>query len=164
MSKYVSETAAAKRLKAYVVMKGRRHVATVQAHYSDSRCLVNVRQDDDAAARSALKNHSFLNRHAMDYEDARRLIFQRAAASGYGYDKFAAALAGMWIDGHRMSDHQEHGKIPPKGADVFPADYIPPKGYKLANWCPEKAGWKNCYRLGGLRYLEDIGYTVVRAI
>ena len=71
MSKYVRETAAGKSISAYVIMKGARHVATVQAHFSNGgRCLVNVW-----------------------HTDGREM--QHASAGGYGYDKFTAALSGL---------------------------------------------------------------------
>ncbi len=155
MTKYVSDTAAAKSLSAYAIMKGRRHVATVKAHHGNSRCLVNVEQDQDAIERCARASKDWLKNS---------WFVQSASASGYGYDKFTAALAGMWIDGHRMADHCEPGKVPPKGAKVFPADYLPPKGYRLANWSSEHAGWLNCYKLDGLNYLRDLGYTVVQVL
>lgn len=155
MTKYVSETAAAKQISAYVVMKGRRHVATVRVFHGD-RCLVNVHQDGDAVERSIAK--------AGKLWSGNKYGFQYATASGWGYDKFASALGGLWIDGHRMADHSEPGKVPPKGAEVFPRDYVAPKGYRLTNWCSKRGGFMSCYKLPGLDYLRDIGYIVVQAI
>lgn len=115
MSKYVNETAAAKSLSAYVILNRKgEHVATVKAHFSNGgTCLVNV--------------HDFNSK-----DDG----FQHAKAGGYGYDKFTAALRGMKIDGHAMSDHSEHGQAPrpPKGRKTYPADFKLPKGYELANY------------------------------
>jgi hypothetical protein len=112
MSKFVSETAAGKSVSAYVILNPKgKHVATVKAHFSNGGvCLVNV--------------HDFGGE------------FQHAKASGYGYDKFTAALAGMTIDGHAMTDHCSCKKAPkpPKGRLTFPRDYKAPKGYSLANF------------------------------
>jgi len=154
MSHFVMETAAAKSLSAYAVMKGRRHVATVRAWHG-ARCLVNVHQDQDAHQRCAAKSTTY---------DGSGYGFQWGSAGGSGYDRFTKALSGLWIDGHRMSDHGEPGKIPPKGSTVFPADYIPPKGYRVTNWSSELGGFLSCYRLPGLEYLRDIGYTVVQVL
>lgn len=111
-NKYVTDTKAGKSLSAYIVLnKKGEHIATVRAHYSDSGvCLVNV-HDDKAG-------------------------FQHATAGGYGYDKFTAALSGMTIDGHKMSNHcsTEKAPKPPKGRVTFPHGFKVPKGYSLANW------------------------------
>lgn len=155
MSQYVMETAAAKALSAYVVMKGRRHVATVRAFHG-ARCLVNVHQDQDGIERCRKKSKGVWM--ANEYG------FQWSSASGYGYDRLTAALGGLWIDGHRLADHGTPGKIPPKGSTVFPAEYIPPKGYRVTNWSSELGGFLSCYRLPGLEYLRDIGYTVVQVL
>lgn len=150
--KYVSETKAGKSISAYVIMKGRRHVATVRVHYGDTgRVLVNVFQDDDDAAKRTAKATGTVE------------IFQEASANGYGYDKLNAALAGLWIDGHQITDHCER-QIVPVSQGVFPHDYVAPKGYYLTNWSPEANGWRNCYRVAGLDYLRDHGYTIVQAI
>lgn len=110
MTKYVSDTKAGKAISAYIVLtKKGEHVATVRAHYSDGgNCLVNV-HDNKAG-------------------------FQSARAGGYGYDKFNAALSGLTIDGHAMSDHCGERIKPPKGAPCFPATYKARKGYTLANY------------------------------
>lgn len=193
MTKYVRETAAAKSLSAWIILKGSRHVATVQAHYGSSRVLVNIWQSG----------------HEL----------QTGTASGYGYDKLTAALAGLTVDGHQLTDHcaRLDAPKPPKGnAGLYPSDYKPRKGFSLANYCRasratgrilraydwqerareslgigkdsdpaswaqvnEKAialeqewresddcvtGYSDCYREPGLRYLEKIGYSVHSAI
>jgi hypothetical protein len=145
MSKYVNETAAAKSLSAYVILNPKgQHVATVKAHFSNSRrCLVNV--------------HCF--------KDG----FQHATAGGYGYDKFSHALRGMTIDGHAMTDHCSRDKAPkpPKGRHTFPRDYKPRKGYSLANFgrVSKATGgrfyrdhWQNlaCDALGVARDMEGL--------
>jgi hypothetical protein len=111
-TKYVHDTKAGKSISAYVVLnKKGEHVATIKAHFSDGgTCLVNV--------------------HDFNGE------FQHATAGGYGYDKFTAALSGMTIDGHKMTNHasSEDAPKPPKGHKLYPRDYQPKKGYSLANY------------------------------
>ena len=125
MAKYVRETNAAKSLSAYVILKGSREVATVQMHHA-AACLVNVWQNGDAAVRSAAKGKG--------EPEAFRL--QTSRASGYGYDKATAALAGLIIDGHVLTDHCARLDAPrkPKGSPCYPEGYKPPKGFRLANW------------------------------
>lgn len=62
------------------------HVATVQACWTkNGMCYVDVW-------------NSSLSKTQTDGP-------QQGKASGYGYDKFAAALRNMMIDGHKMFDH-----------------------------------------------------------
>jgi hypothetical protein len=166
MTKYVRETAAGKSISALVILNPKgKHVATVQAYYGNSgRVLVNVW-------------------HA--YQKGKETPeMQHASAGGYGYDKFTAALSGLIIDGHTMSNHCSREGAPkyPKGRNSFPSDFKPPKGYSLANWAdgsktypdtgarvhsrlaPDESGYSDCYRKEGLKYLEAIGYQVITAI
>lgn len=112
-TKYVSETKAGKSVSAYVILnKKGEQVAIVRAHFSDGgTCIVNVW--DNASPE-----------------------MQFGKAGGYGYDKFTAALSGMTIDGHELSDHssRQDAPKPPKGRRTFPADYKPRKGFSLANY------------------------------
>jgi hypothetical protein len=152
MSKYVHDTAAAKKISAHVILrKDGTEVASVQGHHG-ARVLVNVR------------NYGQDNPSAQD--EATR--FQSSSAGGYGYDKYTAALSGMVIDGHKLSNHCGVRVELPEGKTRFPADYKPEPGYRLANWCSanedEPEGYMSCYRLEGLRYLEAIGYRVIQAI
>lgn len=115
---YVLETAAAKAISAYVVLNRKgENVAIIRAHFGNSRVLVNV-HDNKAG-------------------------FQHGTASGYGYDKFTAALRGLTIDGHELSDHCGARIKPPNGARVFPSNYKPRKGYTLANYCTVDAATGN---------------------
>lgn len=194
MSKQVRETAAGKSVSAYVILNRKgEHVADVQAHFSDSGTVaVDVwNHGDGPCERSA---------RAMGYklDDAGRISegkhagqwpyrvagLQQGRAGGYGYDKFTAALSGLVIDGHVMSNHCDLGKKPkpPKGLQRWPRDAKPPKGYAFANYQarfitfglnPEKHeregfsgndGYESCYRLEGLKYLEAFGYRVIQAI
>lgn len=157
--KNVQETAAGKSISAWVILNRKREfVATVRAHYGNSgRVLVNI-WDNKAG-------------------------FQSASAGGYGYDKLGAALAGLSVDGHKLSDHcsRDGAPKPPRGRVTYPQDYKPPRGYHLANWADgskryddgskrypripdNEAGFTDCYREQGFRYLQALGYHVIRAI
>lgn len=183
MVQYVRETAAGRSISAWVILKGSREVATVQSHYSNGgRVLVNVWQESEAAERSAkAATRDGVKLKPEEYREPMR--FQSASAGGGGYDKFTAALSGMYIDGHRMSDHASHrgAPRPPKGRKTFPADYKAPAGYSLANYVdgskrypdgdrvhsgiPEmEAGYMSCFRKEGLKFLEARGYRVIQAI
>lgn len=108
--KRIYETSAAKSLKAYVILsRGGKLVARVLAHYGDSVCRVEVNDEKSDA-------------------------MQVGSARGGGYDKFTAALSGLTIDGHVMSDHCGERAKPPRGLNYFPSDYKPRPGYSLANW------------------------------
>lgn len=135
MSKYVRETAPAKSVSATVIMKGARHVATVQAHYGSSRVLVNVWQESEAYRKSFTKAHNAPTTDSeLDRAAYELFAFQQGTASGYGYDKFAAALSGLIIDGHTMGNHCEFWRKPPKGRATFPETAKAPKGWSFANW------------------------------
>jgi hypothetical protein len=140
MSKQVRETNAAKSIRAYVILNPKgRHVATVQAHYGNSLVMVDVWHNDGAP-------------------------LQQGRASGYGYDKFTAALSGLVIDGHVMADHCGERLKPPRGNDVWSRDAECKRGYRFSNWSVEKAGWASCHKESGLDYLKALGYTIIAAI
>jgi hypothetical protein len=143
--KQVRETKAGKSISAWIVLNpAGEEVANIQAYYADSGGVtVDV-----------------FNYRASKSSEA--LPYQQGHAGGYGYDKFAAALSGLEIDGVKMSDHCG-GSIPmPEGG--FPRDFTPPPGFHLANWMNETGGYSSCYRSHGLRYLEETGYRVIQAI
>lgn len=162
-TKYVSDTAAGKSISAWIIMKRRRHIATVRAHFSNGgTCTVNV------------FNHGDKNKSAAENG------FQHGSASGYGYDKLIAALSGLKIDGHRLTNHCEGSKQSPDGR-LWPRDAVAPKGWHFANWTSfnfvkkgedservelpkSQQGYSSCYRESGLKYLEAIGYQVIQAI
>lgn len=141
---------------AYVILNRKgQHVSTVRANWSDNRngavCTVQVLNFAPYSER------------------------QSASAGGGGYDKFTSALARLTVDGIRMSDHCGMSLKPPRGQKLFPADYKPRKGYRLANYIqgeraasyglPDGAsGYLSCYRDDGLRYLEALGYRVIQAL
>ena len=184
MAKYVSDTAAGRSISAWVIMRGSRQVAIVRAHYGSSRVLVNITQDDKAAERSekAAARDGVKFKAVQDWGSP--MGFQQGEASGYGYDKFASAMRGLYIDGHRMCDHSSRygAPKPPKGRKLFPTDYQPPKGYSLANYIGKEIGvgfsgerspnpryegeegYSDCYRRENLKYLEANGYRVIQAI
>lgn len=153
--KYVSETSAAKSISVYVILKRHREIARVLAHFSNGgTCLVNV------------FNYGDKNKSA-------HLNAQSGRAGGYGYDKFTAALAGLEIDGHKLTNHCGGRKNPPPSG-VWPRDAVAPRGWSFANWhyrdsegneLPKsKRGWSSCYRKSGLDYLKALGYTVIHAL
>ena len=145
--KQVRETAAGKSISAWVVLKNGKEVATVQAHYGQSRVMVDV----------------------WDYGKE----LQQGHAGGYGYDKFTAALRGLIIDGQTMYDHcgqndetkkiladYKAGKINQKQAD----NKAKKIGARFANWRQDENKYSGLYMLDGLNRLSAIGYTVIQAI
>lgn len=181
--KYVRETAAGRNVSAWVIMKGARHVATIQARYG-AAVLVNVFNRGDSDVKS-LKAYIRDNGAPKVRDIDGALIdmgtpegLQRAAAywnqygtaGGYGYDKETAAMSGLYVDGLRLSDHCEESKKPPKGLPCFPADYKAPRGWSLANhsrwirtnkdspWLALDMGQKGLVRLMGApaEYREDL--------
>lgn len=154
MTIYVTDTAAAKSVSAYIILnKKGEHVATVRAHYSNSGiCLVNV-HDDKAG-------------------------FQYARARGYGYDKFASALSGMTIDGHEMNDHCGTNDATKRMLNAYhvamAVELIPVAdqrvwekkaakiGARFANW--RDGRYESLYLEAGLDKLRLFGYRVISAI
>ncbi len=101
--KYVRDTAAGKSISATVIMRGTRHVATIQAHYANSGGVrVDVWQTDQRALERCAAAHARAFGPGALADD---FMHQQGHASGYGYDKYAAALRGILIDGIRMADH-----------------------------------------------------------
>jgi hypothetical protein len=158
MAKYVQDTNAAKSISAFIILdKKGKLVAKVQAHYGNSTVLVNV----------------------FDYTG--NLDMQAGKASGYGYDKFTAALSGLIIDGHTMADHC--GKVPEceekkaKLMKAYLADNRPYNesakeynekarklGARWANFNTEKGKFTSLHFESGLNRLQMLGYQVIQAI
>ncbi len=156
MSVYVRDTAAAKSVRAILILKGARKVATVQVHYGNSgSCLVNIWQETESAARSAAaREKAGKPFKAVCYESPG--AFQYARAGGYGYDKLTAALAGMNVDGHELTDHCGARLKMPKGLPLFPRDFKAHKGYSLANYCTiSRATGGRIYRDEWMRRAAD---------
>ena len=200
---YVRESKAAGAISAYVILKGTRHVATVQIHYGSgggvqADCwqygeprersaryyerveLPRILASKWASAADKRKARAVLQRGEKTFgpfsvPDPEAFTYQTGKAGGYGYDKKTAALSGMIIDGHKLTNHCGASAKPPRGLDYYPADFKPPKGYRTANYfgpsggyrkgAPEGVtGYADCYRLEGFGYLEAIGYRVIQAI
>lgn len=136
MRRQVRETQAGKSLSAWVILKGRKGVvAEVHAHFGCTGTVI------------------------VDVWDNGMLVYQ-GRATGYGYDKFTAALSGAVIQGVRITDHCGEQKSRPKGEATFPSNSEAPKGYRFANYNSQASGWANCYRTSGLEILEAYGFTV----
>lgn len=136
--KQVRETAAAKTLSVYVVLKKGEIVATIQSHHSNSGvCTVDV-----------------WGKTSIQYQ---------GRAAGFGYDKFTAALSGAVIEGVPITDHCGGKKVKfPKGLDHYPTDFKPPKGYYLCNG--HVKGYSSCYRKSGLDILYHYGIKVKQVL
>lgn len=201
MAKQVRETTAGAAISAYVVLnKKGEHVATVNAHYSNGGAVtVDVWNHGAAVMRSfetARKNgrvsEKALAAHAdraPDYykEQADRIDWtardlyglQQGRAGGYGYDKFAAALAGLIIDGHTMADHcgrvpeaekaraallRRYAKAVAAGANGNGKEWrekAARMGCHFANWGER---FESLHFIDGLNRLQALGYRVIRAI
>lgn len=166
MSKRVQDTKAGQELSAWVVInKKGEFLSRIQAHYSSRGTVtVNVENMDGSG-------------------------MQIGRASGYGYDKFTAAISGLNVAGVEITNHcGDQLKKPRKG--YFTKDHKLPRGYRLANYTlfdtrtkqraqidersPEGkaliesgvivAGYGNAYRDGGLDILRAYGLRLIRAI
>lgn len=102
--KYVRDTKAAQAIAATVVLDKRGvRVATVHEYCSASgSVLVDVFTNGDKALER--------NAKALGLKDPIDAIHQQGKASGYGYDKSAAAMAGLYVDGIQLTDHCGHSK------------------------------------------------------
>lgn len=206
MANQVRETKAGAAISAYIVLdKKGAHVATVNAHYSDGgrvtldawnigKAVIRSFETARKTGRVSEKALAALAEKAPDYykeqterEDwAARDMFglQQSSAGGYGYDKFAAALAGLIIDGHTIANHC--GQVPEdeKKRAALMRSYIkavesgaPAAGKEwrekaarigchFTNWtkCGESERWASLYFEHGLSRLECFGYRVIQAI
>jgi hypothetical protein len=158
MSVYANESKAWTRATGYVILKGAREVARIYvAHPAGGAGLLRVTcfQHSQSAEKSAAVLAKIGRKGA-----AASARVQHGSAGGYGYDKKTAALSGLVIDGHQLSDHCGMRKKAPR-AGFWPRDAKAPRGWRFANWDTEKGGYADCYRSEGLRYLQEIGYTVI---
>lgn len=144
--KHARDYAPFKNVSAYVVFRPNwEQVATIHVYFGNSNCVVTI------YAKGA------------DNPDNYPKPAQVGSAGGYGYDKLTAALSGLTVDGIELTDHCGERLPLPEDKEVFPRDFEPPKGYSLANYSSELGGWRDCYRLSGLKYLKAIGYHVIQA-
>jgi hypothetical protein len=155
---------------AYVVLnKKGLHVATVQARYGSGGGV----QVDVWAAKPGETWHSLVHQHK---------------AGGYGYDKFAAALAGAVIDGHKLANHCGYGdaaheekkavllrqyqRAVTQGLTREETAAYEEKarriGCRFANWNTPAVGqphaWGSLHTVAGLERLEMLGYRVIKAL
>lgn len=158
MATFANETKAWSRATGYVIFKGSRLVARIYVAFpQDGAGLLRVTCFQDSKA--AQKSEPVLLKTGRKPHESTGYV-QHGSAGGYGYDKKTSALSGMVIDGHALSDHcGRRKKAPPSGA--WPHEAKAPRGWRFANYSQEKGGWTDCYRLEGLRYLQELGYTVV---
>lgn len=191
MTKQVRETKAAQSIRAIVVLnKKGEHVATVQSHYADGgTVIVDVWNEGDATKRcfdtaDKLGKVSQASRDDRAESEWRLFGLQQGRAGGGGYDKLAAALSGLMIDGHTMADHC--GQVPEaeKARAKLLADYrkafnaaggLSPAdddvwqkkaaklGCRFANWSTPE-GWQSLHFIAGLDRLEALGYKIITAI
>ena len=139
--KYVTETSAGRAIAAFVILKGTKKIATVQVHYAPSGgVLVNVFQDHESALKCAMRFHKTRVKELKGKTDRNTVQTefgaQEGRAGGGGYDKFTACLSGMWIDGHKLTNHcaRDGAPKPPKGRSTWPRDAQPKRGYSFVNW------------------------------
>lgn len=134
----VRESAAARSLTAIAILKGSEHLANIYGYYTPSgACYVEV-------------------------IDMREGLTHQSRQVGGNYDKFAAGLHGAVIDGHTLVNHCGKQLVQPPGG--FPRDFEPPLGYTLANLDSETGTWRNCFQRDGVRYLQELGYTVINVL
>ena len=208
MTKQVRETTAGAAISAYVVLnKKGEHVATVNAHYSNGgRVSVDVWNHGDHACLASLETALATGRvtekalaaelaKAPDYYEGDRrkewaayqlFGLQQSSAGGYGYDKYAAALAGLIIDGHTIADHcgrvpecektraallRQYRKSAAAGHTAADRDAWHKKARRLGanftNWQTTAdgcEGFTSLYFEQGLKRLECLGYRVIQAI
>lgn len=189
---YINDSAPARRLSVSVILDKRgRHVATVRVLFpvdGAGRVRAEIQHTTEGLELCAKAPHCWkmIEEHTrkhdkpgMTYRDHARELFgwQRGNASGYGYDKRAAALSGLIVAGHTLADHC--GGVPEdekKRARLMAEHQREPGKYDYAGWSQraEKIGahfanWKqsranNLHFEAGLRRLERFGFTVVEAL
>lgn len=100
--KKVRDTAAGKKIGVHVVLDGARHVATIHVYHGAS---VRV----DVITTEALADERNVEAYMRDHGVAEppNLRVQQGRASGYGYDREAAAMAGLYVDGIQLRYHCE---------------------------------------------------------
>lgn len=212
--KQVRETNAGSAISAYIILnKKGDHVATLQSHSSGTvsidvwthDCLTELACLKTALKTGRLSEKALINKmaEAPDYyssasereEWAAHELYglQQGKAGGYGYDKFAAALSGLIIDGHTMANHC--GSVPEcektrasllkrYWADMHASpEHVKSEHYKtalakqkewdekarkigasFANWRTETNSYGSLHFQTGLERLEMLGYRIIQAI
>lgn len=186
-SKYVTDTSAASSISAYVILKKGEQVARVTAHFANSgSVLVNVNNYGQDAMQRSKAAYLADNPKEKDFGSASddAFYFQHGRAHGGGYDKFTAALAGLYIDGNRMFDHcgrsaasekllkayrravdAAGGKIGYQSDDQKAWSKKAAKiGASFANWGRDDTGYSSLHMASGLDLLTMRGYIVIQAI
>jgi len=123
---------------AIVILKDGKYLGKVLTHYSKSGVV------------------------SVEVYDNYKLV-HKGKAGGHGYDKFASAISGAIIDGHKITDHCEEQLEPPT-KEGFPKDFKPPLGYWLANFSSDTMTYSHCYKIPRLDYLHELGYTLIYVI
>ena len=147
--KQVIDTAAAKSISAYIILKEGVHIATVQAHFANSGGVI------------------------VDVFNTKEGLIHQGKAGGYGYDKFTAALAGAVIDGVKLYDHcggyePSDKALKEKGVELYQTDekkaedFADKYGMDFFNWVDGKP--MSCYFKSGLDRITALGYIVIKAI
>lgn len=191
--KQVRETAAGQSIAATVVLNKRGQVvAKVHAHFADSgRVRVDVFQVGDGPIERSLKAAGYNPEDARDRDEYMKRYYmpmacQQGAADGGGYDKFTAALSGLWIDGYRIADHCGHNdqterlqkryrkalaqcttEAEARDVNRQYEEKARRIGARFANFCRRDdglPGWGSLFLESGLDRLQAMGYTVINAI
>lgn len=214
MATQVRETKAGRAISAFLVLnKKGEHVATVNAHYADSgrvsvdvwnigqravdKCLVSAAVSGSLATdklENAIKD-ARTKRDWVKPEDLKEWAaydlfgLQQCSAGGGGYDKFTAALRGIWIDGVQLVDHcgndaksEKLLKAYTKDMAALKAQWLHEKpqqikdaqkawdakaekmGASFSNYDADKGCYTSLHIRAGLDRLTSMGWNVIQAI
>ncbi len=182
--KQVREMEAAKKIRAIIVINPKgEHVGTVQAYFG-ARVVVDVWNVGDRAIIKTAKAQGVELSAADEWEKFAPFAHQQGSAGGGGYDRFTAALAGMYIDGIKLFDHcgqDENSRRAlvayQKDSEKYCGEGASPEarqtgekvlkrkrelfrrqGMRLAN------GGKSLHYMDGLNRLREMGYKIITAI
>lgn len=156
---YISDTKAGKAISAYLIFDKRGElVGKIQAHYSDGgTCWVQL----------------------WDWTNDERFQIQNGKATGYGYDKFTAAISGMTFAGFTLADHCDTNDTTKRAmaaytklADQTGEGWKQPeffarwkaRGVDFANYSTESQRYGSAYLIPGLKGIEARGFKVLQAI